>query len=104
MRFRFLILAASTLAVGCSHDFKAKVSSDTSWSGSFSSVTVDGNGDRTVDLDDEAPQCAVVQKQTRSGSLTVSIVDEGSSWFKTDGETKTTIADFGVVTACTVGE
>lgn len=85
----------------CSHEYKAKVESDTSWSGSFSNRTVDGSGDRTVDLDDDdGTVCVVVQKNTRIGTLSVAVIDEGNTWFKKQGNRVTTTADFGVVTAC----
>jgi hypothetical protein len=99
---RALALASLLLVAGCSHDYKAEVRSNTTWSGAFNGATVDGSGDRTVDIDDEGVQCVVVQKQTRTGSLTVSIVDDGNTWFKKDGESKSTSAEFGVVTVCTL--
>jgi hypothetical protein len=70
---------------------EAHVTSDTSWSGDFNGRTVDGSGNRTVDLGGgDNPKCAVVQKKTANGFLTLKI---GS-------DEKTTTAAFGVVSAC----
>ncbi len=82
------------LASGCSlFSTKADVSSDTSWSGSFNGTTVQGTGSRSVDLGGgSGAKCAVVQKQTTQGYLTVSISG--------GGESKTTYADYGVVSVC----
>lgn len=77
---------------GCSlFKIEAHVESDTSWSGAFDNRTVSGRGDMKVDMGARATKCAVVQKQTREGYLTVSI---------TGGDTATTFADFGVVSVC----
>ncbi len=79
-------------------DYKAKVESDTGWSGAFSGTTVDGSGNQTVDLDDDDPQCCVVQKDTENGRLRVTIVNEG--FLGTNGESKETTATYGVVSVC----
>lgn len=92
-----LFVLLITLSSGCgAFDVNAHVASDTSWSGSFDGRTVDGNGNQTVQMgsanDRSGPsKCAVVQKQTRTGFLTVKI--DG-------GEEKTTTAEFGVVSVC----
>lgn len=80
--------------MGCSVvKIKADVSSSTSWSGSFDGRTVDGTGSLTVDMGTRGrTKCAVVQKRTREGFLTVSV--DG-------GDSQTTTAEFGVVTSCT---
>ncbi|GJQ22187.1 MAG: hypothetical protein HBSIN02_25420 [Bacteroidia bacterium] len=98
--FYLFIVAVAVVFVGCSDDWKAKVESDTSWSGSFSGRTVDGTGNQTVDLDDDEVVCCVVQKQTERGRLKVSIVNEGSNPFASDGESKETTAAYGVVSVC----
>lgn len=97
-----LVAALCLTGYACSHDYKAKVESDTSWSGAFSTRTVQGSGNQTVDIDDDDQDvvCVAVQKQTRAGSLAVQVVDEGNTWFKKNGPRASTIADFGVVTAC----
>lgn len=94
MRPVVVILLAMTLSAGCSlFKITADVSSSTSWSGSFNGRTVEGTGDMSVDMGARgSAKCAVVQKQTRQGFLTVSI--DG-------GESKTTTAEFGVVSVCT---
>lgn len=90
-----VILAA--LACGCGVlDVEAHVTSDTTWSGSFDGRTVDGSGNQTINLGTASgssgpSKCAVVQKKTRTGFLTVKI--DG-------GEEKTTTAEFGVVSVC----
>lgn len=93
----FLLAFVSIIAVGCS-DFKARVESDTSWSGAFGNRTVDGNGNQTIDLDDKDTQCCVVQKQTKHGRLKITIIDEG--FLGMDGESAETTAEYGVVSAC----
>jgi hypothetical protein len=93
----FLVLSA----VGCATDWKAKVESTTSWSGSFSGRTVSGSGNQTVDIDDDEIECCTVQKGTDGGFLKVSIVNEGGNFLVGDGESKETSAPYGVVTVCT---
>lgn len=97
--FFSLLFIFAIIVTGCT-DWKAKVESNTSWSGSFSGRTVDGRGNKTVDLDYDDIICCVVQKQTVEGYLRVSIVDEGSNPFATDGESKETTAAYGVVSVC----
>lgn len=99
---RCVIVALCVTSAACSHDYKAKVESDTSWSGAFSTRTVQGSGNQIVDIDndDDGVVCVAVQKQTRLGSLAVQVVDEGNTWFKKNGPRVVTNADFGVATAC----
>lgn len=89
----------------CTPDIVAEVESSTSWSGAFGDRTVDGQGNASVDLPDDPPQCVVVQKQTSAGSLSVRVVVSGG--FLTAGasgsEWVTTTAAFGVVSVCTGG-
>ena len=73
-------------------DYKIAVESNTSWSGSFANRTVDGSGDKIVDIPDDPPQCAVVQKQTASGYLRVRVLPHGD-WVETT-------AAYGLVTTC----
>lgn len=54
----------------------------------------------TGDIDDDDVVCCVVQKQTEQGYLKVSIVNEGSNPFASDGESKETTAAYGVVSVC----
>lgn len=97
-------IGAVLLLSACRQDFKAEVESNTSWSGSFGGASVDGSGNRTVDLPDEDPQCVAVQKTTRNGSLSVRVVVENGGFLgvagPSSGEWVTTTAEFGVVTAC----
>jgi hypothetical protein len=86
--------------VGCSTDWKAKVESNTSWSGSFSGRTVDGSGSQTIDLDDDEIVCCSVQKETEQGFLKVTVINDGSNFLIGDGESKETTAAYGVVTVC----
>lgn len=81
-------------SLGCSvFKIMADVSSSTRWSGSFNGRTVDGTGSMSIDMGIRGSvKCAVVQKQTREGFLTVSV--DG-------GDSQTTTAEFGVVTSCT---
>ena len=89
-----VIVCIGVLSTGCDF-FKtiADVGSDTSWSGVFDGRSVDGTGDMKVDMGARGGmKCAVVQKKTREGFLTVSI---------SGGESKTTTANFGSVSVCT---
>jgi hypothetical protein len=93
---RLCLIASCLLFTSCSwlNNVNAEVTSDTSWSGNFDGRTVDGTGNQTVKMDrgsnSSGSVCAVVQKDTRSGFLTVKI----------GGEEKTTTAEFGVVSVC----
>lgn len=99
---KFLISILVLFAMTACTDYKVKVESDTSWSGAFGNRTVDGSGNRTVDLDDDGETvCCVVQKQTREGYLKITIIDDGSSIFASDGKSVRTTAEYGVVSVCT---
>lgn len=95
--YRIAIITILTLLValalpGCDlfRDY-ATVKSDTTWSGSFNGRTVDGSNDQKIELGTgSGPKCAVVQKKTRAGFLTVRI----------DSTERTTTAEFGVVSVC----
>ncbi len=99
-KFVFILLCMVVL-VSCSVDYEAEVQSDTSWSGSFGNRSVDGSGNRTIDLPDEHPQCCVVQKDTEAGFLRVRITAEGGGIFGPDdtGWVETTAA-YGIVSVC----
>lgn len=89
------------MMIGCTN-YKAYVESDTSWSGSFGGRTVDGIGNKTIDLDDDKTQCCVVGKKTPYGRLKVTIKDEsGIPLFGGEKDSKETTAAYGVVTVCT---
>lgn len=88
-------LVCLAISSGCSlFEHTAEVESNTTWSGSFGgsgqSRTVDGSGNQDVKMKGDAPFCAVVQKQTRTGNLSVSI----------NGHSESTSAEFGVVSVC----
>ena len=93
------IILTMILLVGCSTDWKAKVESDTAWSGAFGNRTVAGVGSKVIDLPDDDVTCCVVQKQTKEGYLKVSVVNEGNSTAP-NGESASTIAEYGVVIVC----
>jgi hypothetical protein len=94
MKTKYLILMLITLSMtGCG--YKAKVESDTSWSGYINNATVDGSGNRTIDLDRR--ESVVVQKGTKRGYLKVTIISDNP--LSPDGETSETTAEYGVVTA-----
>lgn len=86
------LIVAAFVTGSCSvFRLEANVDSNTSWSGDFNGRTVDGTGSQTVSLGSgTGPKCAVVQKQTTTGYLTVEI---GS-------DKKTTTAAYGVVSVC----
>lgn len=93
LKYLTLVIAILWSTTACSvFKVTADVSSSTSWSGSFNGRTVSGTGDMKVDMGIAgSAKCAVVQKETRNGFLTVSI---------SGGESKTTTAEFGVVSVC----
>ncbi len=89
------------LSFGCSVDYKADVQSNTQWTGAFGDRSVDGSGNKIVDLPDEHPQCCVVQKETENGYLRVRVLAEGGGLFgPEDSDWVETTADYGVVTVC----
>jgi hypothetical protein len=94
VRTRFAALIFAALASSTCSLFKtyAEIESSTSWSCACGNRTVDGTGNQKVDLGSD--KCAVAQKQTRNGFLTLRV---------TNGESATTTADFGVVTSCRSG-
>ncbi len=97
-----IIIIIALLSLGCEKDYYAQVTSDTSWSGSFADRTVDGKGDKRVDIPDDPPQCVVVQKDTEHGKLSVTIFAK-SRWFlgsDYSSGTITTTAAYGIVLAC----
>ncbi len=94
-----LLLFLTFLIISCT-DYKAKVESNTTWSGSFGNRTVDGSGNQTVNLPDDDIVCCVVQKQTSQGFLHVKIVDEGSFLFNNETKWVKTTAEYGVVSLC----
>jgi hypothetical protein len=100
MKIVAILSMAVLLLTGCT-DWKARVESNTSWSGSFSGRTVDGRLNQIVDLDDDDVACCVVQKQTDGGFLKVTVFNDGSNPLIGDGESKETTASYGVVSVCT---
>lgn len=100
-----LILIASFLFIAilsssCT-DLKAKVESDTSWSGSFGDRTVDGSGNQTIDLPDDEPQCCVAQKNTTGGKLKITIINDTANPLATkELNSSETYAQYGVVSVC----
>lgn len=107
-----IALSAAALFAACSdekHDIYAEIASDTSWSGAFDNRTVDGAGSKTVDLPDGDIECVVVQKETETGYLTLTIVDHvtggGIMGVGEKDETNrsngvSTTAAYGVVSGC----
>ncbi len=101
MKFVLLSFITIFIAIGCT-DYKAKVESDTSWSGWFGDDHVSGQGNRVIDLpdgEDEENACCLVSKETEQGWLKVTIVDEG--FLGGDGESKETAEPYGIVEVCT---
>jgi len=91
-------LALITLT-GCTNRYKAKVESNTKWSGYFDNRTVDGTGNATVDIGEGDIKCVAVQKMTELGYLNVSIIHEttfGESELNKTG----TSAAYGLVSTC----
>lgn len=100
---RTAILCVALFLGGCAVDWKAKVESDTSWSGAFADRTVDGRGTQTITLGStyEDTYCVVVQKSTKQGRLKLTIYRDPSSLFGGDeAKSAETVAEFGIVSLC----
>ncbi len=98
-------LVCMTALCGCGEDLYVEIESSTSWSGAFGNRTVDGSGDDRVDVSDDRPVCAVVQKQTEGGSLTARMICENKGLYALFGaedeeDSATTTAAYGVVSVC----
>lgn len=99
MRAGYWIIIVALIACGCKKTNKiftsdnrvAQVTSNTSWSGYFHNRSVDGNGNATVDMPDDGTACAVVQKNTEGGTLTLTL---------TGRTAVTTTAKYGIVDDC----
>lgn len=89
---KLLLLIAITLLSGCQK--YVQIESNTSWSGAINNASVDGAGNRDIDIDNSS--CAVFQKETEEGYLTIKV--KGGMFF--DGEEATTTAEYGVVSVC----
>ncbi|HUV29525.1 MAG TPA: hypothetical protein VMY05_00340 [Acidobacteriota bacterium] len=103
MRLLLLCCLCLILLAGCGIDYKCEVTSNTSWSGIFADRTVDGEGDQTVDIPDDPPECVVVQKETEKGYLRIKLIAEGG-WFLNSADDRpsvTTTAKYGIVSDCT---
>jgi len=103
VRITLIVVAAIIMFSGCSKDYKCEVRSNTDWSGAFGDRTVDGSGNRTIDMPGDPPQCVAVQKQTEEGYLEVQMVEEASGPLNSENDYSPvrTTAAYGVVTACT---
>ena len=100
---RLVILLVAMTGIGCSVDFSVDVRSNTSWSGYFADRSVEGSGNKTVDLPGDPPQCVTVQKDTEEGYLEIQIKESGG-WFlspTTDYNPIRTTAAYGIVSDCT---
>ena len=97
---KYFIFLIVLMLLGCGPDWKAEIKSNTSWSGSFDGRTVDGTGNKTVNLSNDEVVCCVVQKDTEEGYLEVRIIDDSGGLFTADGEKAKTTADYGVVSVC----
>lgn len=99
----FVILLA---LCGCSDvAYKAEISSDTSWSAEFADQTIEGSGNKTIDLPDSHPSCCVVQKQTENGWLAIYISAEGGGFLgifggPSDSDQKETLESYGILKGC----
>jgi hypothetical protein len=94
--------------VSCKDEWKAEVTSNTSWrgqiggstqNGDLTSTSVEGSGNRTVDLGSEKRVCCAFKKTTASGYLKVKIKNE--AFLGTDGPEAETSVSFGLVELCT---
>ncbi|MBI5022086.1 MAG: hypothetical protein HZB59_11680 [Ignavibacteriales bacterium] len=104
-----IVVFSAIVLAGCSHKWKAEISSNTSWHGQFgtgsknsgSSRTVDGSGNQTINVSDDVKAWCFVQKQTSGGYLKVRLKDEGGGLFGiAAGETREaeTNSPYGSVT------
>lgn len=86
------ILALALIFTGCQK--YVHIESNTSWSGAINDASVDGSGNRDIDINNSS--CAVFQKETKEGYLTITV--KGGMFF--DGDNATTTAQYGVVSVC----
>lgn len=109
----FALLAVALLTAGCGKDWKLEVESNTSWSGSYGTVSVDGlsegdvqgSGSRSFDLPDDDRVCCAFT-QTGNGYLHVKIKDEGGGlfhMFAEDERSAETNVNGGLADLCTEG-
>ncbi len=89
--FYFFIISFFIATVGCQKYLQ--IESDTSWSGAINNTTVEGSGNRDIDMDENS--CAVFQKETMNGSLKITV--KGNLF---GGEDAHTTAEYGVVSVC----
>jgi len=100
-----LIFLISVFFISCADDLRVDIESDTSWSGYFGNKTVDGSGNKSIDIPDDRPQCATAQKETELGFLTAKMIAERKGIAAIFGDEKvedeaTTTAAYGLVTVC----
>lgn len=99
MRRSLLLMFVALTA--CTVDYTAEIQSNTSWTGVFINRTVDGSGNRIVDIpDDFEPPCVAVQKDTEEGYVRARVTTSGGFLGPGDGDWVETTAQYGAVTAC----
>lgn len=108
--FHVILVSTALASAGCSKDWKLKLESNTSWSGSygtgssgsFSSGTIQGTGNRTFDVGDDDGVCAGFN-QVGPGYLKLTLEKEGSLF--SPGEKKSAISNVngGFAGVCTDG-
>lgn len=87
---RYVLVFLAFLLIGCASD-ELHINSNTSWSCAINNTTVDGTGDRVIEVDRDKHPCYVCQKQTEEGylELTCGNCEEGR-----------TTAAYGLVSGC----
>ncbi len=95
------------LTFGCSSDYQAEVESDTSWTGDFAGIRMNGSGNQKIDIPDEGYLCCVVQKNTTGGYLKLRVYNAstGSGDSLADPEVfEETSEAYGHITWCVDGD
>lgn len=108
MKSFFIIFIGMCFFVGCGDDWIAKIESDTTWiaeckTDGFVYKTVEGSGNKTIDLKNEEKVCVEVWKTTEEGCLKLTIInDNPGSWDSSeDSWWAKTCHPYGEIERCT---
>lgn len=94
-----LLYILPLLFLGCGYDATCNVESDTSWSGEFGGLSIQGYGDKVIPLEKD-DDCVVIRKLSSNGYIRV-IIDLENSWFgHEEGGAGASSQPFGEIRVC----